>query len=214
MISNVADELARGVADGLGMALPKPLPKALDIDVKPEVTQSAALSLFALPGDGSIRTRHIALLIADGVSGDVQAMHEELAEQGAVPRYVGARLGQVETDGGAVIEVEVTLETTPSVLYDAVIVPAGGAAAATLAGLGQALEFLKDQYRHCKPMLAIGEGSEVLRKAGIPDKLPNGKPDPGLLRFPDGAGTDVMASFIQAVAKHRHFERAMDPPAL
>ena len=37
---------------------------------KPEVTQSKALSLFARPGDGSIRARRIAIIVADGVVGD------------------------------------------------------------------------------------------------------------------------------------------------
>ena len=35
-------------------------------EVTPEVTASPALSLFARPGDGSIRTRRVAILVADG----------------------------------------------------------------------------------------------------------------------------------------------------
>ena len=33
--------------------------------------------------------------------------------------------------------------------------------------LGHAVEFVKDQYRHCKALFAIGAGDEVLRRAGI-----------------------------------------------
>ena len=49
---------------------PQPMPKVLTTDVTPEVSVSPALSLFARPGDGSIRTRRVAILVADGCDGD------------------------------------------------------------------------------------------------------------------------------------------------
>ena len=42
--------------------------------------------------------------------------------------------------------------------------------------------------------------------AGIDGTLPSGEADPGIVQ-----GTDVDA-FIEAMAKHRHFERETDPP--
>src|SRR6185436_10998873 len=148
---------------------PKPLPRALKRPPEPEVTESAALSLFALPGNGSIRTRRIAILLANGVDGEAaQTLHAALTEQGAVPRYVGARLGTVETDSGDALEVEGTLETMPSVLFDALAVPGGEAAAVELGKLGHALEFIKDQYRHAKPILALGAATALIENAGMP----------------------------------------------
>ena len=47
--------------------MPEPMPKVLQKKVKPEVTQSKALSLFARRGDGSIRGRRVAIIVADGV---------------------------------------------------------------------------------------------------------------------------------------------------
>ena len=117
MLANVADELAQGVAEGLGIEVPEPMPLALTKRVKPEIQTSKALSLFARPGDGGIRTRRIAILVADGVDGEAAAtLHEGLLNAGAVPRFVGARLGQVKTQQGDALEVEVTLETTPRTL--------------------------------------------------------------------------------------------------
>ena len=102
------------------------MPRALERPRKPEVESSPALSLFARPGDGGIRTRRIAILVADGIDGEaVKALHAGLLEAGAVPRIVGARLGQVNTEQGDAIDVEVTLETGPAVLYDALAVPGG-----------------------------------------------------------------------------------------
>jgi hypothetical protein len=103
---------------------------------------------------------------------------------------------------------------TPSVLYDAVIVPAGALAAQTLGMIGQAPEFIKDQYRHCKPMLVLGEGVELLQKAQIPQTLPSGEEDPGLIIVSEGITKNTLDRFAQAVAKHRHFERALDPPPI
>jgi catalase len=213
MLANVAEDLAQAVADGLGMELPAPMPRVLEDPLQPEVEASPALSLFARPGDGSIRTRRVAILVADGVDGEsASTLHDELAEAGAVPRFVGARLGAVRTMDGDPLEVEVTLEATPSVLYDAVAIPGGEEGSETLAALGQALEFLKDQYRHCKPILAIGAGASVLKAAALPSALPSGEPDPGILSFPAGRATEAVEAFERAIARHRHFERALDPP--
>ena len=189
------------------------MPKAMKKPPKPEVDVSPALSLFARPGDGSISTRRIAIFVADGIDGEAaSALHAGLSERGAVPRYIGARLGAVETEQGESIEVEVTFETMPSVLFDAVAVPDGRLAIKTLGNVGHALEFLKDQYRHAKPILALGAGADLVENAGISAVLPSGKPDPGVLVYREGMTAKVLPDFVKAIARHRHHEREMDPP--
>ncbi|MGZ8260724.1 MAG: catalase, partial [Caldimonas sp.] len=179
MLANVSDELAQGVAEGLGIAVPPPQARVLENPPVPEVTVSPALSLLARPGDGGVRGRKVALLVADGIDGEsLRAAHRALADQGAAPRFVGVRLGRVRPASGAPIDVEVTLETAPSVTWDAVVIPGNDAA---LAKVGQTLEFLKDQYRHCKPMLFLGASSESMQECKLPQTLPDGSADPGLL---------------------------------
>ena len=212
MLANVADDLAASVAKGLGMAMPAALPKVIEKPPAPEVKASPALSLFARPGDGSIRTRRIAILVADGVGADVKALHDGLAAQGAVPRFVGARLGSLQSADGDPIEVDATLEAVPSVLYDALVVPSGREAIKTLGNLGHAAEFVKEQYRHCKPILVLGAGQDLVENAGVPLRLPTGDPDPGVIEFPDEHVEEALAQFVKAIAKHRHFDREMDPP--
>jgi catalase len=186
------------------------MPTALQKTVKPEVTRSTALSLMSRPGDGSIRAGRVALIVADGVdAGFVSAMTDALVSGGAVPRLVGSRLGSVQTTSGE-LEVDTTVEAMPSVLFDAVVVSGSDDVAATLARDGRVLEFLKDQYRHCKPMLAWGSASAVFEAAGIPQTLPDGAPDPGIVLADEGE-TGIEA-FIAALGKHRHFERETDPP--
>jgi catalase len=213
MLANVADDLAASVAQGLGMPVPPALPKVMKKPSAPEVKASPALSLFARPGDGSIRTRRIAILVADGVAGaDVKVLHDCLAAKGAVPRFVGARLGSVESADGDPIEVETTLEAVPAVLYDALVVPGGREAIKTLGKQGHAAEFVKEQYRHCKPILMLGAGQDLVENAGVPLTLSTGDPDPGMLRFPDEHVEEALAPFVEAIAKHRHFAREIDPP--
>ncbi len=213
-LMNVSTELASAVADGLGMELPQPLPKALDNPAKPEVEKSPALSLMARPGDGNIRTRKIAILVANGMEGDsVAALQEALVNAGAIPRLVGVRLGKVTTAGGDVLEADASMENTPAVLFDALVLPDGEAAITALMKDGHTMEFVKDQYRHCKTILALGASTALLDKAGISVKLPNGEQDRGLL-LASSSIDEAIDTFIAAVGKHRHAERDFDPPLI
>jgi catalase len=208
-LMNVAPELARAVAEGLGLtAMPAPMPKVLKKSVRPEVSASPALSLMTRPGDLSIRARRVAILVADGVaSADLTAIADRLTQEGAVPRFLASRLGAVAGNAGT-IEVDGTVAALPSVLFDAVVLPDGADAVRSLAADGRVLEFVKDQYRHCKPILALGAASALIERAGIPGKLPSGEADPGLLM-----GTSASADkFVAAIAAHRHFGRETDPP--
>ena len=62
----------------------------------------------------------------------------------------------MQPDSGDPIEVDVSLEAAPAVLYDALVLPDGADAINALRADGRTLEFIKDQYRHCKPILALG----------------------------------------------------------
>jgi catalase len=168
-----------------------------------EVEVSPALSLTARPGDGSIRGRRIAILLAPGVEADgVNETLEALVKAGAVVRKLAARLGPVETaDDGEPIEPDATLETMPSVLFDAVVVPDGEKAAKQFALLGHALEFIKDQYRHCKAILMLGTGRTVVEGAGV--LVGKGE---------DWALVSDLPAFVKAVGRHRNWDRAQDPP--
>jgi len=133
-----------------------------------------------------------------------------LTDEGAVPRFVSTTLGSVQPRTGDAIEVDVSLEAAPAVLYDALVLPNGTAAIDALRTDGHTLEFIKDQYRHCKPILALGASDQLLGACGIDRMLPDGKPDPGLLTSSDPA--TAADEFVAAIAKHRHFDRETDPP--
>jgi catalase len=211
MLANVDNELVAGIAADLGMEVPDAMPKALENLPAPEVETSPALSLLARPGDGSIRTRRVAVVVADGVEGEsLVAAYQALAEAGATPRFVGKKLGVVQTTGAA-ISVEVSMEAAPPVLFDALVLP-DGKSLRGLASDGHLMDFVKDQYRHCKPILAFGASSKLLEEVGVSLKLPSGKADPGLVLGSSEEADAAIDAFMLALAKHRHFERETDPP--
>jgi catalase len=213
MLANVSEVLAAGVAEGLGMEVPAPMPPVLAKPPKPEVAVSPALSLFARPGDGSIRTRQIALVVADGVEGaGIAALQAALLAEGAVPRIVAPRIGPVRTADGEALDADASLENEPGFLFDAMVLPDGAAAVDALLLQGRALEGIKDQYRHCKTILALGASKQLVAAAGLPTELPDGTPDPGLILVEDGDLEDALARFVEAVALHRHWDRETDPP--
>jgi len=210
---NVSKALAEAVAAGLGMDLPEPMPRAIKSARKSEVSASPALSLMALPGKGGIATRKVAILIANGMDGEtISTLIDALAAAGAVTRLVSSRLGTVSSESGELFEVDATFENSPCVLFDAVVLPAGPEAVSNLMSDGHTLDFVKDQYRHCKTLLVLGSASELLEKAGIPFTLPTGDADPGLLVEAQDDSYASPEAFIEAIGKHRHPVRDQDPP--
>jgi catalase len=208
-LRNASEELARKVAEGLGMeAMPDPMPRALPKPPKAEVSKSPTLSLLARPGDGSIKGRKVAILVAPGMEGEsVARLQAELAAQGAVGKLVGQRIGPVKTAAGKVMQADCSLENEPGFLFDALALPDGKAAVAALARDGHTMEFIKDQFRHCKAIVAFGASSALLEQAGIP--LDDN--DAGLVLGKADGATGAIRSFIGAIARHRHFERETAP---
>ena len=214
-LRNASESLARQVAEGLGMKqLPEPLPRALAQPAKPEVTSAPSLSLMARPGDGSIKARKIAILVAAGSVGkSAVAVHAALLAQGAVPRFVAPRIGSVATQDNETIDADASLENEPGFLFDALVLTDGEQGVAALAQDAHTMDFIKDQYRHGKTIFAIGASQALLEKAGIRAELAGSKTDPGLI-LGDGDATAAVKLFIKAVGKHRHPERETNAPAV
>jgi catalase len=140
-----------------------------------------------------------------------------LLAEGAVPRLVAPRLGTL-AGGGTTrpgdegLAVELSLETAPSVLFDGVVVP-GGAGVERLQRLAHVLDFLREQHRHCKPLLLVGNAQSLLEAAGVPRTLPDGEQDPALLWVENPRTLEAhLVAFTQALSGHRDFRREVDPP--
>lgn len=200
MLRNASETLAKQVAKGLGMRLPARMPRAFKGKVQAKVVNSPALSLLARPGERGVRTRRIAILVADGSrQGDITALAGALAAQGAMVRLVGPHLGLLDSEEGGVIDADASLENEPGVLFDALVVVSGADAVNALARDVRALEHVRDAYRHGKPLLFVGGARAVLDAAGL--VLLDHDP---LLLLADAVDDAVIAAFVSAIAAHRN----------
>ena len=212
LLANVDTALVNAVANGLGMEVPAPQPLATNLPL-PEYEPSPPLSLLARPGSTGIKTRKVAILVGNGIDGVmVRTIYTSLLADGAVPRLVGSQLGKIASTDGSVLHVEITLEAGPSVLWDAVVVPDGEKAIAALSRDAHALDFMREQYRHCKPIMVLGAAAGLLKQASVPPALPDGSPDPALIGAENDDLVPAIDAFKQALASHRSFARETDPP--
>ncbi len=206
-LRNVSDTLAQAVAGDLGMdALPPAMPLAASEVAAPEVTRSEALSLLARPGDGSIAGRKVAILVAPGSDGKAaRSVQKALLERGAVGRLVASRIGPVVLADGTAADADASTENSPGFLFDGLVVT-GGDGVAALQRDDHVGDFIRDQYRHCKPILALGAATQLL-DAALPPTAPGGPvADPALIRSEAGAPADIDA-FLMALSAPRDFSR-------
>ncbi|MFI1358596.1 catalase [Streptomyces sp. NPDC020898] len=209
-LAGIDPELAAEVARGIGV--PEP-PRAAGAGAGKTV--SPALSLEALRGDGSIRTRRIAVLVADGVDAEqIASVREALAAEGAVVEAIAAEEGTVRGRDDDWYTVDRALPTVASVLYDAVLLPGGPTGTPPPAADPDAMRFLRDAYRHGKPVGALGSGVGVLA-ALEPEGLRMSAEfhrvvaDRGVVTdtAPGPASEEFRDVFVAAVAAHRHWGR-------
>jgi catalase len=220
--AEIDPDLAREVAPAVGVSLdvpPPPLPPGVRSPVsvkRKNVAPSPALSLANQPKD-SIKTRKIAVLIGPGVRTiDVEQARRDLGARGATLEFVSHALGPVPTDAGEPLDASKTWLQASSVLYDAVYVPGGAESVAsllTLGDLGDPLHFVREAFRHSKPIAASNEGVELLAAAQLPDIQ---LAEEGQAKAIDSLGVvtawgEALESFtkrfVAAIRAHRHFER-------
>ena len=118
----------------------------------------------------------------------------------------------VTTAEGGSLEADASLENEPGFLFDALVLPDGDEGVKALASDAHTMEFIMDQYRHCKTILVLGAAKALLEKAGLSATLSNGKPDAGLIIAASGSTVEAAKAFIRGVAHHRHVERETDLP--
>jgi catalase len=159
---------------------------------------------------GSIQTRKVAVVMAPGVEpGAFKVIQQALLDAGATTKVVGAHLGTLASSSGQQVPVDHTFLNMPSVMFDAVLVPGGAAAAQALLKDGDASHFVLEAFRHCKPLCLIGESVEILRRVGV--ALDDAPVPAGVLVGTNEPTTRLQLAqdFIAAIAKHRHWGRAL-----
>lgn len=179
--------------------------------------RSSGLSLVEKPKYpvDNVKTRKVAVLVADGVPAEqVTAFKDALKAAGATAEVLASHLGQVTGAEGMSVAVDKTFTTSGSVMYDAIFIP-GGKNAEALRKQGPIRYFIAEAYKHCKPIVTVDEGEDLVKKAitleGITEPESTTKsPDNRSLGLIFGKGSDikgVAAELISAFETGRFFDR-------
>ena len=215
--SNIDVAFAADVAAAVGVPAPKKPAKAKKPIEGRSVERSPLLSLMSSPKPG-IKGRKVAVLVADGVDGmGLEQVKAALLRAGALVEVVSKKLGTVAgaNDSGGAVTVDKTFQTSGgSVMYDAVLVPGGAKSAQALASQGDAIHFINEAFKHCKPIGALEDGASVLGasqiKAGSTEMKAKVASDRGVITSRGGDGKSFAKAFIEAMGQHRFWEREAD----
>lgn len=218
LLNMVNKTLAKKVAEGLGLKVPKsiekPINRGIGADADPKKHEpkpahnnyepSKALSMLHNPTiTDTIETRMVAFICADGVNeASLNNLKKALKDKGAMAKIVGPHAGSITTDKGTEMKVDFTFFNSSSVLFDAVFV-AGAKDAVMLANNANVMEFINNAYKHCK---VIGFAADTKKVA---DKTMAGGKDnePGILMEANAADNSFAKSFTEQLGKHRIWER-------
>lgn len=209
MLLEINEELAKIVGDKLGLIpqkLPQPITDSIpaDGDLKHyhsfrnelPINEAPSLSMAKkLPTD--IKARRIALLTADGVSDEAfTKIKKGLCDLGAMVAVIAPRHGFVTTVSGDQYPIDESLLTAASVVYDAVYI-AGGDSVKILSSQADALHFIAEAFKHCKPIASDKDANELLQQSIPGIKLPA-----------LGVNTNGnLVEFVSNIKKHRFWER-------
>ena len=216
-LAHVDSKLAGRIAAPLGINPPDPKAAAgrlgfRDYRITNKVDEDAALRMVGRPG-ASVLTRKIAIMVSDGFDYPaVKRLQQDMADAGAICKILAPTLGTVNTASGKQIPIDYTFTNMPSIMFDAVLIPGGATSVTTLCGIGDAVHFVLEAYKHCKTICAVNEGVQLLATLGFSHgKNPDAifVPTPGVIisdirKVLDGQAT---LNFISALAMHRHWDR-------
>lgn len=194
VLANIDIDLARQVAQNLGLTLSNPATKNNpQVKYKP----SAALSQTSyLPTD--IKTRKIAVLVHDGVNTKtVDAIKAWAKKEGATTVVLGPTHAPVMLKGGKTLPVDAAGKSEPSITVDALVV-ADGNNVDVFKKDGVAVHYLQEAFKHLKPVVLLGDKTELADFLRL-------QQDAGLLSGASFAG--VQDAFKTALMQHRVWDR-------
>nr|WP_303705732.1 catalase [Brevundimonas naejangsanensis] len=176
-LRNVDEDLAKRVADGLGMALPEKTPAAAEpIDLDP----SPAVRLIGKYPD-SLKGRKVGVLVTDGADGAVvKAVQDAAKAAGAAVEIIAPKRGGAKLKDGSTLKADHQLAGAPSVLFDAVALVLSADGCKQLLTEGAAVDFAKDAFGHLKAIGHTPEAQPLLDKAGV-------EADAGVVDLSNGA---------------------------
>ena len=187
-LRNVDEDLAKRVADGLGIDLPEKAKAAREpIDMEP----SDALSIHKNMKD-TLEGRAVGILYADGSDGnEIDAVVSAITKAKGKAVLVSPKVGGAVLADGSKRKADGQLAGTPSQIFDAVAIVLSEEGCKALLKEGAAVQFAMDAFGHLKAIGANGSAKPLLEKAGVET---------------DAGVTDLSETFVSA-AKKRFYSR-------
>ncbi|UVO50543.1 catalase [Sphingomonas sp. SUN019] len=187
-LRNVDEDLAKRVAEGLGIALPKKMKAAKE---PVDMTPSDALSIHKNMKD-TLEGRAVGILIADGSdAGELAAVKKAVEDAKGKAVIVAPKVGGAKLSDGKMQKADGQLAGSPSQIFDAVAIVLSAEGCAALLKEGAAVQFAMDAFGHLKAIGASDAAKPLLDKAGV-------EPDDGVT----GLGKEFVAA-----AKKRFYDR-------
>ncbi|MBB4302975.1 catalase [Rhodobium orientis] len=163
-LRNVDEDLAKRVAKGLGIEMPKKAKAARKtIDMEP----SPALSIHKNMKE-TLEGRNVGVLIADGSDAKaVSSLTKALEKAGAKVTLVAPKIAGVTLSDGTEVMADGQLLGSPSQLFDAAAVVLSGEATKAMCGEGAAVQWVMDAFGHLKALGCNEDAKPLLEKAGV-----------------------------------------------
>ena len=232
MLLRVDKDLAQTVGKALGM---KPEPLADDDVNHGRPADASAKSYQSLPTDWNVaaspalsimkqqkksaKGSKVTVLVSEGYESEALSKTlAVLAKDQVQFKIIAPHLGVVKNDKGEDKPVDFSFLTATSVLFDAVLVPGGLSSVKDLGEEANALRFIAEAFRHCKPVALAGEARGLLAGAGISPLLTpafdakdtkKSFAHEGLIAASDAAF--LAQHFAEALAIHRFWSRENKP---
>ncbi|MEN3973412.1 catalase [Sphingomicrobium sp. XHP0235] len=197
-LRHIDADLAKMVCDGLGMdKLPDKVPLAREPIT--DLPESPALSILK-NGPDSFKGRKLGIYIAEGADAAVVKSLKDAADAaGAMVGIVAPHIGGAKLSDGKMLEANEKIDGGPSVVFDAVAIVMGEAAAKTLADDKPSQDFVSDAFAHAKFVAHVPAVKPLFEAVGIADKMDDGF-------FELSAAADAK-DFIKACGKLRYWDR-------
>ncbi|CAN5466747.1 catalase [soil metagenome] len=200
-INRIDHDYAVAVAPYIGVAIPEPVET-------PPVKKAKGLSLTSLPTP-SIKGMKVGILAGpDAEVSALKTVKDALEKESAVVEIVAVDLSLL--DG---MPPRRTLLNTPSVTYDAIYVVGGDTGVASLSDDDDAVRFIRDAYKHGKPVAACGNAAELV--AGALPKSEGVSPTTkgnGLVLSETHADQGFADAFVKTIAAGRVWSRGVQAP--
>lgn len=163
-LGNVDAGLAKRVAAGLNVGLPKPSkPAVAPADMEP----SPALRIVGKYPE-TLKGRAVGILVTDGADDAiVEAVRKAVEAEGGAVKIVAPKIGGVTLKNGKQLKADGQLAGTPSVIFDAVALVLSREGCAKLLKEGAAIEYAMDAFGHLKAIGFVPDAKPLLDKAGV-----------------------------------------------